>query len=386
MEELLKRVAQERREKAGAEFELHPATRGLLQGEVARTYPKSAPKRSFLFFLWPRLALMGIFTALLALTVLVLNTPRNSQPAFELSQRADSPAPNALESWADPVKENRLSDGSAGKDDLSKNSVAPTESPSFFREVGGSQSADRLQAAKGGRAEPAPAQLREQPARTEKKSEELADKQLAANSGPANVRDEAAAAPASAPAIMPPARALNPDVSTAATPIQALGFAADASSARRKFVQQDLRSRFRQNLLSPPPSKILQTFEFARDGNRIQFFDSDGSVYVGELLPQTQATAKNQPGVAGEHSGFAFRAAGTNLQIRRLVTINGTLSLPDSGGIFDTKTLAPTVGALNEGKVKSESAASGKVIGSIKAKISVGGTNQFEMEAIEVTR
>ena len=39
IEELLKAYAKKRQEEAGAPFEMHPATRKLLQGEVARRQP-----------------------------------------------------------------------------------------------------------------------------------------------------------------------------------------------------------------------------------------------------------------------------------------------------------------------------------------------------------
>ena len=42
MEELLKAFAQKRREQSGAPFELHPATRKLLQAEVDRLYERWA--------------------------------------------------------------------------------------------------------------------------------------------------------------------------------------------------------------------------------------------------------------------------------------------------------------------------------------------------------
>src|SRR5512145_2991977 len=42
IEKLLRRYAQKRRDEGGAPSPLHPATRRLLQGEVARQYPKSA--------------------------------------------------------------------------------------------------------------------------------------------------------------------------------------------------------------------------------------------------------------------------------------------------------------------------------------------------------
>ena len=40
IEKLLRAAAQKRRDEVGAPFELHPATRRLLQGEVARRFAK----------------------------------------------------------------------------------------------------------------------------------------------------------------------------------------------------------------------------------------------------------------------------------------------------------------------------------------------------------
>jgi hypothetical protein len=68
IEKLLRASAEERRRQAGGPFELHPATRRLLQGEVARQYrhpaPATAPQRQWFQF-WPRLAWsLGTFLVL----------------------------------------------------------------------------------------------------------------------------------------------------------------------------------------------------------------------------------------------------------------------------------------------------------------------------------
>src|SRR5437867_12767608 len=69
MDEALKVFAKKRRDDAGAPFELHPATRNLLQGEVARTYAKpDADQRSWLQMVamfWPRLAFAAAVVAVL---------------------------------------------------------------------------------------------------------------------------------------------------------------------------------------------------------------------------------------------------------------------------------------------------------------------------------
>src|SRR5206468_12506038 len=59
MDEVLKAYAKKRREDAAGPVELHPATRKLLQGEVARVYTNKRPASGFVELLlrfWPRIA------------------------------------------------------------------------------------------------------------------------------------------------------------------------------------------------------------------------------------------------------------------------------------------------------------------------------------------
>jgi len=76
IEKLLRAAAQRRRDDAGAPFELHPATRRLLQGEVARQFAKPQREtRSFLSLLaqlWPRIAWSVAILAVLGVTVWTL--------------------------------------------------------------------------------------------------------------------------------------------------------------------------------------------------------------------------------------------------------------------------------------------------------------------------
>ena len=51
VEELLQRYAKERRERGG-DFSLHPATRRLLQGEVAREFARARRERRNWLSIW----------------------------------------------------------------------------------------------------------------------------------------------------------------------------------------------------------------------------------------------------------------------------------------------------------------------------------------------
>src|SRR5260221_9971355 len=65
IEKTLEAYAQKRREEAGAPLELHPATRNVLQGEVARSTPRKAARPGFWSFLrGPSVAVACIFVLL----------------------------------------------------------------------------------------------------------------------------------------------------------------------------------------------------------------------------------------------------------------------------------------------------------------------------------
>ena len=89
-EEKLQRYAKERRERGG-DFSLHPATRQVLQGEVARQFGKAAsrtePKRWWAILLaFPgRLAAGGVLAAI-ALTCLVVWNNSKREPQMQLAQ------------------------------------------------------------------------------------------------------------------------------------------------------------------------------------------------------------------------------------------------------------------------------------------------------------
>ena len=88
IEKLLRAAAKKRRDEAGAPFELHPATRRLLQGEAARQFAR--PQRqtrsfpSLLARVWPRVALSVAILAVLGVAVwtLVPGPAKKKQATF----------------------------------------------------------------------------------------------------------------------------------------------------------------------------------------------------------------------------------------------------------------------------------------------------------------
>lgn len=92
IEKQLRAFARWRRDQAGGSFDLHPATRRLLQDEVARQHGRphassSAGRLAWLKF-WPRIAFATGTLAILAVGVYVLLPPlRTSPPSLALAQR-----------------------------------------------------------------------------------------------------------------------------------------------------------------------------------------------------------------------------------------------------------------------------------------------------------
>ena len=91
IEKLLRAAAKKRRDEAGAPLELHPATRRLLQGEVARTFAKPGRgPRSFseaLSQLWPRFAWgVAIFAVLVVAGYALLPVPGKGRPESLLAR------------------------------------------------------------------------------------------------------------------------------------------------------------------------------------------------------------------------------------------------------------------------------------------------------------
>jgi hypothetical protein len=96
IEKLLRAAAQKRRDEAGAPLELHPATRRLLQGEVARQFAKPEREaRSFsqlLARLWPRFAWgAAIFAVLVVAARLLLPVPGKDKSEIRLAKNEPMP-------------------------------------------------------------------------------------------------------------------------------------------------------------------------------------------------------------------------------------------------------------------------------------------------------
>src|SRR3954447_19699208 len=89
IEKQLKTYARQRRKDAGADMELHPATRRLLQGEVARLSPKTSEnlnRTTLLSRFWPRLAFAGSIFILLGIGTWALLQDHSSKARFTMAE------------------------------------------------------------------------------------------------------------------------------------------------------------------------------------------------------------------------------------------------------------------------------------------------------------
>ena len=391
IDELLKRFVKKRREEARADFELHPATRRTLQSEVTRVFPKGETETKHPFFsaLWPRLALAGAFTAMLLVTVMVLNQPQKSKLGFELSQNAKDVSERAAPAQARRKMDDAvaLSDASVDKKNVSKLEIPASSAAPLAKRLAAEKELASVSGSVGGTGG-IPAETK-----SLKETDQLAWIKSRDDSPPARseiVADSAKTFYSYAVTntidglqTRAAARAVTSDIAHGSASVS---FSADSTAQNRwRFVQQDLRAKYRQNLLSPAQPAVLQSFEVARVGNKIQLFDSDGSVYEGEILDAAayklgveEAKQKKE-----QSSEFAFRVTGTNQQINRIVTFSGNFAVPNINQAL-AKTPVKTADDFQSGAFGRHSGVAGN--GLIQGKVSIGGTNEFEIQATEVAK
>src|SRR5437899_11415128 len=101
IEKLLRAWAKKRRHDAGSPQELHPATRRLLQGEVARTLGKDKPRTksgsSWFAATWPRVAWgLGVFAVLAGAVWIVMPPSRNFSSERRMAKHESPGTKDAL--------------------------------------------------------------------------------------------------------------------------------------------------------------------------------------------------------------------------------------------------------------------------------------------------
>jgi hypothetical protein len=384
MDDLLKRYARERRR--APELNLHPATRKLLQSEVARVFGGRASGASWFHRIrnfWPQLAFAGSLCLILGIAVLSLRQPPPAQPKLleeqsttvsetirpvqdgerdvepllkkageserreteqlrQLKQEQLRPAAQALEPSKEAVRES-LADSQA---------PAPTTLPRDSASV----SEDGLA---GGTA-PIRSQVRSAP------EENVALKDQVESKAPAVFRfysaDKTAApqSPAADPKILTsasptPTQAASPSLGLESVPgvppANIANIALQLSTAEKLSRANELtnlgaarRLQFVRTTETPAsaPVALFTSFQMEQLGRDVRFFDNDGSVYFGIIEQPTNAPAsalgattvsprqpqrlREQPSASAATSNvpaFIFTAQGTNRTLGKNVVLTG---------------------------------------------------------------
>lgn len=370
VEKWLRRAAQERR--AGGPFELHPATRRLLQGEVARQFPRGA-EPNFLAKFWPRIAfgLAGALALFLVLLSIIPSAPGNKQVMLAKKEapveRTVSPAPPVQRSFE--VQEPAAP---APKDerDLKKNAApspaaaaAPTLGAAYSsagadkdsRQTGTMTSADSLDlpaARAAGQQEIAQARGNAVGGRADSADTLALTKQKAQ----LTPRPSGLAGGVAAPTITAqPEPSISPALVVAESSPQASSVLsnwnspAPAETSASNFVQRFVRAQPQANNLRDSDSAargIMVSFQLEQSGQQLRAVDQDGSVYIGSLqqlqreeAPTSRRLAKRaepqparfglvpttQTGAQG-FQAYSFQLSGTNRSLNQPVMITGTLA------------------------------------------------------------
>jgi hypothetical protein len=281
MDDMLKAYADRRRQDAGGPIELHPATRQMLQAEVARTY-KEVPAASWLqrtIAFWPRVA-FATACLVITLTLVLIVLPRRT-----VTQMAQTKEAEIL------TRDSRLADKEKADSFALSDSPVPAESTApitpgkSFEQLAKKNEVDELKAK----------------SEVAERRKDLDDTKL--------MREESAAA-------KPVAAARQ-------------SYANVAGGSSYRYTQQARDTQLGARLQTVQP--ILNNFELEQIGDRIRITEPDGSVYNGNLLSADEAQKRyyklpgNAPAlqsVSGPAAGEQlFVATGTNLSLKQQVSI-----------------------------------------------------------------
>ena len=332
IEKLLRRYAQKRGDEAGPPPEMHAATRRLLQGEVARQFPKPAAEqqdsaKDFFARLTRRwIYAVGVLVVLGVAAVLILptlNEPKRvgrlaqSSPSEEKSRRESLPAPVVSPPAADAEAKDEPQRTSSDVGNLAtvqneavrRDNYVTTPTAVRERPLAGvteqkndadalgrqGKSADtklgvRLNQKKAEVATlniPPPTRSSEKEAAT--RTLALSDTVAAGRAAESTVADSLAehrqAAPAAPTATASPGAAFRAEADKNSL---ARG-GGEPKDARRVFSQSftNLSSgRLKEKALPAavaPPTPVLANFQMEQVGNQLRVIDSDGSTYLGEV-------------------------------------------------------------------------------------------------------
>lgn len=340
IEKTLRAYAKKRGEEAGAPVEMHPATRKLLHGEIARLRGKARDKSSYWTRVfgssWPQIALRVSVLMLLTSTAAFFFLPFLSKPKSELATLRPRDKQFAAQKQSDRKEDvSKLEDLSLAKTDglsgavvLNGNEPAPRSRSASAGEARfavppaappvSSLEKDKFKAdtvnsankplpespqiasgafgslaTKGAANPPSPARDI-----TQEYSDNISRPTGAVATAPAPT---AAAAPANGqpnsialanssptqPALPPLAAPVIPSGNLVATDHASQAMNLDALNAPANSVTQQFLRTIQpgkaRRILKSPAKVVLNSFRVEQTGNQIRMIDSDGSVYSGSM-------------------------------------------------------------------------------------------------------
>ncbi len=342
IEKILRACAKKRREEAGAAVEMHPATRRLLHGEIARSRHSAPHKSGFWTRIfgssWPQIAVRVSVLVLLVSTAAFFLLPFLSKPKTELatlrlrdkqmliakqpdregdgntlkdlplSKKDRASGATLLNGRESSLKSEKASAGETRFAVTPPTSVSSAEKNKFVAGAGIDSSApktlpDSPQADSGAIS----GLVTNGTANPSRRALTITQEYSDSSSAPTGAVATAPAAAAPAPAIgqsdliasanttsssiqplapPPAATALSSDSLVAANR-EPLGMNLDASGASansvtQRFIRTVESAKMRKTLKSPGKI-VLNSFRVIQTGNQIQVIDSDGSIYSGTV-------------------------------------------------------------------------------------------------------
>jgi hypothetical protein len=357
IEKLLRRYAQKRGDEAGAPPELHPATRRMLQGEVARQFPKPASERQpsttdFFSLLTRRwIYAVGIFVVLGLAAAMLMPSLDKSKSSTMLAQKAasedivvrESLAPTAAPTTAMPaeaqptlaVAEDRrnqpLPEPSGGGNNVRLRDESATLNYSVTNAVAAGSlaryddvklDADGLRQSEAAKqvslglkpdsATPASRALTAQPPARFGGGDKPADSLTVAESAKAS----RTASSIATTAVSESRLAAAPPASIAAAPAVSSTLSDKGFVARGDGLEKDFERAYAQSYANVAPEQlqakaakvkaetpiipVLASFQVQNVGNEVRVIDSDGSTYRGVVSAELAGQTGAAPGKPAE--------------------------------------------------------------------------------------
>lgn len=468
IEKQLREHADKRRAEAGDQLNLHAATRRLLQDEVARTYGTSPAAATTTakttarpwWAYWPGVLFATCCAMLLAIVFLrsgageekfdYVQAERQAPAAaasFELAATSPQPYADAMPAAAPPSGEKMIASNmdrsvpmttmQAAESQRAPQLAEPASKPVSvnapavqmkYKEA----QADSLASRDGIPAPTAPPAPTAAP--VVMPADPSAGVSLAGGARPepaARMKVMKAAEPAS-PVIASPQPAVLPEVRMAdglrlaqkpatqtirSNSLQmdttSVSFASTATDGYRtdagqSFVQAPGRAMLRKNYQSPPSPAVLENFQFQQNGAELKFIDSDGSVYLGNLITPEAELESTTQGLAakdadstrsqldvtarsGRASGYGgavptnasapryFRAIGTNRTLNQQVVFDGTID-----NIPQVVVIGGQLEAAKAEELKKKAQEMLQL--QIQGRVQVGGRQELIINAVPVNR